>query len=136
MVSLTKRKSHDGGKTKNVKINRKSYNLPRIFPLLISESGGGNPTARPWLVRIWGMLGALLITLGFIAIIIYLQKRLPDGSKSRFHPSWKRNAVAREGVVAHDPSFASQILSFAGVGTPIPGRSTSFTLEYQNPDRL
>lgn len=54
--------------------------------------GTGNPTARPWLVRIYGMVGCLAITLAFIGIIVWLQKKLPDGSKSQFHPTWKRDA--------------------------------------------
>lgn len=82
------------------------------------------------------MLGALIISLGFIVIIIYLQKTLPDGSKSRFHPSWRRNVAAREGVAARDPSLAPQILSFVGVGPLAPSISTSFILEYQSSDRL
>ena len=104
--------------------------------LLTSKSGGGNPTSRPWLVRLWGMFGALIITLGFIALIVYLEKKLPNGSKSQFHPpSWKRDEVTRErlvaraGLVAREPSLGPQILSFVGMGPLIPGRSIPLNRE-------
>lgn len=54
--------------------------------------GTGNPAARPWLVRIYGMVGCLAMTLAFIGIIVWLEKKLPDGSKSQFHPTWRRDA--------------------------------------------
>jgi hypothetical protein len=108
-----------------------------MFLLLTAGKGGGNPTSRPWLVRIWGMFGALIITLGFIAVIVYLQKKLPNGSKSQFHPpSWKRNVVGLEKIAARDPSLAPQILSFMGVGPLIPGISYRFSLDQHRVDRL
>jgi hypothetical protein len=39
------------------------------------------------------MLGCLVITFGFIGLLVFLQKTLPDGSKSQFHPNWRRDAV-------------------------------------------
>jgi len=62
-------------------------------PLITSELGKGDPSARPMLTRIYGMIGCLIVTLALIALIVVLQKTLPDGTKSHFHPSWRRNVV-------------------------------------------
>lgn len=53
--------------------------------------GRGNPSARPLLTRIYGTLGCLAITCFFIGLMVFLEKTLPDGSKSQFHPTWKRD---------------------------------------------
>lgn len=66
-----------------------SWNLLTIFV------GRGNPSVRPMLTRIYGMLGCLAVTLFFIGLMVFLEKTLPDGSKSEFHPTWRRdNSIA------------------------------------------
>ncbi|KAK4189054.1 hypothetical protein QBC35DRAFT_473047 [Podospora australis] len=57
-------------KSKNIKLSKK-----------------GNPTARPFFSRIFGMVTTLVITLGLVGIVIFLRKTLPDGSKPSFDPA-------------------------------------------------
>jgi len=57
------------------------------------------------------MIGCLIITLFFIAIIIVLEKTLPDGSKSHFRPSVKGNL---DDVLAGEEALA-------GGETPVGG---------------
>jgi hypothetical protein len=64
------------------------------------------------------MIGCLIISLAFIAVIVFLEKTLPDGSKSHFHPTWKRNEVA-----GHLEERASITLA-PGLGSFILGRDS------------
>ncbi|KAE8451131.1 hypothetical protein EG329_004803 [Mollisiaceae sp. DMI_Dod_QoI] len=57
----------------------------------VKLSHRGNPSARPMLTRVYGMLGGLAFTFFFIGLLIFLEKTLPDGSKSQFHATWRRD---------------------------------------------
>ncbi|KUJ24256.1 uncharacterized protein LY89DRAFT_16625 [Mollisia scopiformis] len=59
--------------------------------LLSKAAGRGNPSARPLWTRVYTMIGGLAVTLFFIGLMIFLEKTLPDGSKSQFHPTWRRD---------------------------------------------
>jgi hypothetical protein len=72
------------------------------------------------------MLGCLIVTLVLIAVIIVLQKTLPDGSKSNFHPSWRRN-VDHIPLAPRDTSFMEER------GHALNGRSASPTPSPQIP---
>lgn len=89
--------------------------------LLIKGLGRGNPSARPMVTRIYGMLGCLVITCFFIGLMVFLEKTLPDGSKSKFHPTWRRDLyiwprqdnVSNETVTAFSKSPAGDSYSEA-----------------------
>ena len=66
----------------------------------------GDPEKRPFLTRIYGMVGCLIVSLVLIVVLIILQKKLPDGAGSYFHIPVRRDLgnvdlgprhVAREG---------------------------------------
>ncbi|KAH7390032.1 hypothetical protein BKA64DRAFT_710589 [Cadophora sp. MPI-SDFR-AT-0126] len=51
----------------------------------------GDPEKRPILTRIYGMVGCLIVSLALIALLIVLQKKLPDGVNSNFHIPVRRD---------------------------------------------
>jgi hypothetical protein len=51
----------------------------------------GDPQARPMLTRIYGLIGCLIVAIALIILLIILQKKLPDGSKSSFHIPLRRD---------------------------------------------
>ncbi|KAJ2901772.1 uncharacterized protein MKZ38_001392 [Zalerion maritima] len=50
---------------------------PRNRSKNVKIEGKGNPTSRPFLVRIYGLLACILITLALIGVLIFLRKTLP-----------------------------------------------------------
>lgn len=63
------------------------------------------------------MLGCLAIALFFIAVVVVLEKTLPDGSKSHFRPSVKGNL---DDVLDVDEGLAAK-------GKPIDGMLSHLT---------
>ncbi|KAK0718733.1 hypothetical protein B0T21DRAFT_404156, partial [Apiosordaria backusii] len=76
-------------KSKNIKLSKK-----------------GNPTSRPFLSRIFGMITTLVITLGLVGLVIFLRKTLPDGSKPSYADS--STLQAREGGAAPEKMVERQ----------------------------
>ncbi|KAK3934679.1 hypothetical protein QBC46DRAFT_358838 [Diplogelasinospora grovesii] len=62
----------------------------------IKLSKTGNPTSRPFLSRILGMVTSLVVSLALIAVVVFLRKTLPDGSKSAYDPTLKGVLRRRE----------------------------------------
>ena len=62
-------------------------------------------------VRIYGSLGALIISFVMLGLMIAIQKCLPDGSKSQFHPTWSS-------VVGDSLSLAKGDKDVIGSATP------------------
>ncbi|KAF8851580.1 hypothetical protein BDZ45DRAFT_750539 [Acephala macrosclerotiorum] len=98
----------------------------------VKLSRRGNPSTRPMLTRIYGMLGCLAVTLFFIGLLVFLEKTLPDGSKSQFHPTWRRDnsleprikaEVGERGLVF----LPATVTSAAPISTAAPARAL-FTL--------
>ncbi|KAK3362525.1 hypothetical protein B0T25DRAFT_561593 [Lasiosphaeria hispida] len=50
----------------------------------VDVSKSGNPTSRPWLTRIYGMITTLIITVALIGVVIFIRKTLPGSSDSEF----------------------------------------------------
>ncbi len=74
--------------------------------LTIDHLERGDPEKRPFLTRIYGMVGCLIVSLVLIVVLVILQKKLPDGAGSYFHIPVRRDLgnenlqprdVAREG---------------------------------------
>jgi hypothetical protein len=58
---------------------------------LILNTERGDPEKRPFLTRIYGMVGCMIVSLVLIVVLVILQKKLPDGAGSYFHIPLRRD---------------------------------------------
>jgi hypothetical protein len=65
-----------------------------VYPLIKSAVERGDPQTRPMLTRLYGLIGCLIVSLSLIVLLIILEKKLPDGSKSNFHIPVRRDLEA------------------------------------------
>jgi hypothetical protein len=73
----------------------------RLKPALtIISSERGDPQKRPFLTRIYGMVGCLIVSLALIVLLVILQKKLPHGGGSYFHIPVRRDLETS--VVVHE----------------------------------